>query len=203
MLWTSDIVVHGSATQPRLLNTWDRTQQPVRNEKKRIYYNILDNVSVQMKARFDHFGELPFLGLVDSTKFHEMSGHFGDTKLQSLSKDAGFFDWSCQTVQHTSSRVSACQSPGQLLSFLAQKDLIQTVPEATKLLQLALTLPATAASVERSFSALKRLKTDSTDQGRLSSLAIISIETERLLKLLKATTGFKMRVIRKKIVFDK
>ncbi|KAJ8012676.1 hypothetical protein DPEC_G00045360 [Dallia pectoralis] len=38
----------------------------------------------------------------------------------------------------------------------------------------------------RSFSALKRLKTyiqNLTDQARLSSLAIISIETERLLKL--------------------
>ncbi|XP_071317715.1 LOW QUALITY PROTEIN: zinc finger MYM-type protein 1-like [Trachinotus anak] len=52
-----------------------------------------------------------------------------------------------------------CKSPGQLLSFLAQMDLIQTVPEATKLLQLVLTVPATTASVERSFSALKRLKT--------------------------------------------
>ena len=54
------------------------------------------------------------------------------------------------------------------------------------LLQLVLTIPATTASVERSFSALKRLKTYSrnrTDQGRLSSLAFISIETESLLKL--------------------
>ena len=84
--------------------------------------------------------------------------------------------YSSQTVRNE------CKSPGQLLSFLAQKDLMQTVPEAAKLLQLVLTIPATTASVERSFSALKRLKTYSrnrTDQGRLSSLATISIETER------------------------
>lgn len=65
-------------------------------------------------------------------------------------------------------------------------DLTLTVPEVTKLLQLVLTIPATTASVERSFSALKWIKTYSrirADQGRLSSLAIISIETERLLKL--------------------
>lgn len=114
-----------------------------------------------MKARFDHFGELAFLGLVDCSKFHEMLQHFDDAKLQSLSKYAGFFDFirlKADLVRLYSSQAvgSACQSPGQLLIFLAQKDLIQTVPVATKLLQLALTLSATTASVERSFSALKR-----------------------------------------------
>uniref|UniRef100_A0A3P8SLS9 DUF4371 domain-containing protein n=1 Tax=Amphiprion percula TaxID=161767 RepID=A0A3P8SLS9_AMPPE len=100
--------------------------------------------------------------------------------------------YSSQTVR------DGCKSPGQLLSFLAQKDLIETAPEATKLLQLVLTFPATTASVERSFSALKRLKTYSrnrTDQGRLSSLAVISIETERLLKLKKDKEGFYKEVI--------
>lgn len=70
-----------------------------------------------------------------------------------------------------------CKSPGQL-NFLAQNDLMQTVPETTKLLQLVLTIPATSASVERSFSALKRLKAYSRNQtnpGLLSSLANISI----------------------------
>uniref|UniRef100_A0A672GMX8 HAT C-terminal dimerisation domain-containing protein n=1 Tax=Salarias fasciatus TaxID=181472 RepID=A0A672GMX8_SALFA len=153
--------------------------------------------------QFDHFGELDFLGLVDCAKFCEMSQHFDDTKLQSLSKYAKFFDfvklkadlvglYSSQTVR------DECKSPGQLLSFLAQKDLIQTVPEATKLLQLVLTVPATAASVERSFSALKRLKTYSrnrTDQGRLSSLAVISIEAERLSKLRKDKEDFYKQII--------
>ena len=179
------------------------TDGGARDERKRLFSNILENTSHQMKARFDHFGELAFLGLVDCAKFSEMSQHFDDTKLQSLSKYAKFFDfvrlkadlvglYSSQTVR------DECKSPGQLLSFLAQKDLIQTVPEATKLLQLVLTVPATTASVERSFSALKRLKTYSrnrTDQGRLSSLAVISIETERLLKLKEDKENFYKQVI--------
>lgn len=157
-----------------------------------------------MKARFDHFGELAFLGLVDCTKFHEMSQHFEDTKLQSLSKYARLFDFArlkADLVGLYSSQAvgSACQSPGQLLSCLAQKDLIQTVPEATKLLQLALTLPATTTSVKRSFSALKRLKTynrNRIDQGRLSSLALISIEAERLsIKIRENKDDFYNRVI--------
>ena len=167
-----------------------------------MFYNILDNISVQLKARFDDFGELAFLGLVDCTKFDEMSHHFDDAKLQSMSKYARFFDvvrlkvdliglYSSQVVR------DQCKSPGQLLSFLAQNDLMQTVPEATKLLQLVLTIPVITVSVERSLSALKRLKTYSrnrTDQEQLSSLALISIEMERLLRLKEDKEDFYKKV---------
>ena len=93
-----------------------------------------------------------------------MAQEFDDTKLKSLSeKYAKFFDciklkadliglYSSQTVRNK------YKTPAQLLSFLYQNDLI-TVPEATKLLKLAHTVPAAASSVERSFSALKRIKT--------------------------------------------
>ncbi|CAB1314572.1 unnamed protein product [Coregonus sp. 'balchen'] len=37
-------------------------KQPIRVERERIYYNLLDNINVQMRDRFDHFGELHFLG---------------------------------------------------------------------------------------------------------------------------------------------
>uniref|UniRef100_A0A3P9K3W7 Zinc finger MYM-type protein 1 n=1 Tax=Oryzias latipes TaxID=8090 RepID=A0A3P9K3W7_ORYLA len=178
-------------------------RQSARCERKRLFCNILDDVNCQMKARFDHFGELAFLGLVDCAKFSEMSQHFDDTKLQSLTKYAKFFDfvklkadlvglYGSETVR------DECKSAGQLLNFLAQKDLIPTVPEAAKLLQLVLTVPATTASVERSFSALKRLKTYSrnrTDQARLSSLGVFSIETERLSKLKKDKEDFYNQVI--------
>ncbi len=75
---------------------------------------------------------------------------------------------------------------------------MEAVPEASKLLQLVLTIPATTVSVERSFSALKRLKTYSrnrTGQGRLSSLSTIAIEKERLLKLRKDKDDFYEKVI--------
>lgn len=67
--------------------------------------------------------------------------------------------------------------------------MMETVPEATKSLKLVLTIPATTASVERTFSALKRIKTHSCnrmEQDRLSSLALISFEKERLVKLKNA-----------------
>lgn len=140
-----------------------------------------------MKSRFDHLEELNFLGLVDC---QVMSGKFDDKKLESLlSTYAKFFDlirlksdlvglYCSQTVQG--------KTPVQLLTFLTEHDLQKTVPEATKLLKLVLTIPSTTASVERSFSALKHIKTYSRnrmEQNRLSSLALISIEKERLMKL--------------------
>lgn len=94
----------------------------------------MDNDSVQMKARFDHFSELAFLGLVDCTTFHEMSERFDDTKLQRLSKYARFFNFVCLKADLVGLYISpsvrnGCQSAGQLLIFLDQKHLIQTVPE--------------------------------------------------------------------------
>ena len=176
-----------------LTDTGDvRNFTSIKDKRKQTIYNILDDVIVQLKSRFDNFSELSFLGLVDCSKFSKMAQDFNDIKLQSLSeKYAKFFDciklksdliglYSSQTVR------SECKTPSQLLSFLYQNDLIQTVPEATKLLKLVLTIPATTASVERSFSALKRIKTynrNRTEEERFSSLATIAIEKERQQKL--------------------
>ena len=162
----------------------------IKNKRKQTFYNVLDDVIAQLKSRFDNFSELSFLGLVDCSKFCKMVQDFDDTKLQSLSeKYAKFFDcvklksdliglYSSQTVR------GECKTPSQLLSVLYQNDLIQIVPEATKLLKLVLTIPATTALVEKTFSALKRIKTYNRNrtEKRLSSLATIAIEKERLQK---------------------
>ena len=149
-----------------LTDTGDvRNFTSIKDKRKQTFYNILDDVVVELKSRFDNFSELSFLGLVDCSKFSKMARDFDDTKLQRLSeKYAKFFDcvklksnlvglYSLQTVR------SECKTPSQLVSFLYQNDLIQIVSEATKLLKLVLTIPATIASVERSFSSLKRIKT--------------------------------------------
>ncbi|KAL2104373.1 hypothetical protein ACEWY4_001241 [Coilia grayii] len=93
-----------------------------------------------------------------------------------------------------------CATPAQLLDFLHCNDLVVTVPEASKLLCVVLTLPATTASMERSFSALKRIKTYSrhrTGEERLSSLALISIESACLMSLKKDRETFYNDVIKK------
>jgi hypothetical protein len=67
-----------------------------------------------------------------------------------------------------------------------ENELNQTFLESVKLLQLILTIPATTVSVERSFSAFKRIKSyprNRMTNQRFSSLALISIEKERLKKM--------------------
>ncbi|XP_063061049.1 zinc finger MYM-type protein 1-like [Engraulis encrasicolus] len=179
-----------------------QSQKPARDERKRLFLNILDNVTSQLKARFDHFGDLAFLALIDCSKLKEMARHCDETKLQSLSNYAKFFDFVRLKADliglYCSQAVrKECKSPVQLLSFLAKNKLTETVPEATKLLQLALTIPAVTVLVDRSSSALKRLKTygrNRTCQGHLSSLATIAIEKERLLKLRQDKEDFYNKV---------
>lgn len=69
----------------------------------------------------------------------------------------------------------------QLLSFLSEKKLDEIYPNLWIALKIALTLPVTVASAERSFSKLKLIKTylrSTMSQERLSGLAIMSINHE-------------------------
>ena len=45
----------------------------IKNKRKLTFYNILDEVIVQLKSRFDNFSELSFLGVVDCSKFSKMA----------------------------------------------------------------------------------------------------------------------------------
>ena len=65
----------------------------IKDKRKQTFYNILDDIIVQLKSRFENFSEQSFLGLVDCSKFSKMAQEFDDTKLQSLSeKHAEFFN---------------------------------------------------------------------------------------------------------------
>ena len=65
----------------------------------------------------------------------------------------------------------------EALDFLVSME--DTFPDVVRLLSLALTFPVTSATAERSFSALKRIKTylrSTMLQEWLNNLAILSIE---------------------------
>ncbi|KAK0145339.1 Zinc finger MYM-type protein 1 [Merluccius polli] len=69
----------------------------------------------------------------------------------------------------------------EMLSFLHENNLQELYPNLWIALRIAVTLPVTVASAERSFSKLKLIKTylrSSMAQERLSGLAIISINAE-------------------------
>lgn len=66
----------------------------------------------------------------------------------------------------------------ELLAFLQEKKLKEVFPNLWVALRIAVTIPMTVATAERSFSKLKRIKTylrSTMVQGRLNGLALISI----------------------------
>lgn len=170
-----------------------KPNQPIKDERKILYNRIFNDTLTQMKARFSNFECLNFIGLIDCKQFNQMSKEFDNAKFESLALYDKYFDF----IRLKADLVGLYQiqevrekTPEEMLGWIIQHDLAETVPEATHLLKLVLTIPATTASVERSFSTLKRVKTltrNRTGQGRLSSLALISIEKERLSKLQQAS----------------
>ena len=63
-----------------------------------------------------------------------------------------------------------------LMEFINVNDLSDAMPELFRLYVLILTISSTTASVERSFSALKRIKTyqrNTTGENRISGLCLI------------------------------
>ncbi|KAK0155352.1 Zinc finger MYM-type protein 1 [Merluccius polli] len=74
----------------------------------------------------------------------------------------------------------------EMLTFLHDNQLQEVYPNLWIALRIALTLPVTVASAERSFSKLKLIKTylrSSMGQERLSGLAVISINRDVAQKL--------------------
>ncbi|CAK6975949.1 zinc finger MYM-type protein 1 [Scomber scombrus] len=132
-----------------------RNVQPIKEHRRELFHNIYEDVSTQMKNRFDHYGQLSFFSLVDLRRFDKMSSSFDDRSLKSLEE-----------------------------AYAKHFDFIRLKADLTGLYSSLLI--STTASVERSFSALKRIKTYSrnrTGEERLSSLAVISIEAEHLVRL--------------------
>ena len=76
------------------------------------------------------------------------------------------------------------KNPSDLLTFLRSTGLAVSMSQLYALTCLIVTIPVSTTSVERSFSALKCIKTysrNTTGQTRLSALASIAIEKELLI----------------------
>lgn len=158
---------------------------------RRLFYEIMDTINMQLDSRFKNFNQLQFLELCN---FKKLKGNqFPKNALLSLKESYGnFFDVvalrSELTVVYSleNNENVKTENANEFLNFVKENDLEHAYSEVTKLCQLVLTIPASSASVERTFSALKRIKTyvrNSTGQERLSKLALLSIEKELLSEL--------------------
>lgn len=157
---------------------------------QRLHSEILDNILTQLRNRFKDHEKLMFLALLDPKKFATYRENFPSAEFQCLTENYGLhFDLpklkTELTVMYNMASFEG-RSPSDLLNFITLKELTESMPQLYRLTCLVLTIPVSTSSVERSFSALKRIKTharNTTGQARLGALALMSIEKGLLLEL--------------------
>lgn len=161
---------------------------------RQLYFSIIDTLTIQMEVRFEDQKKLSFLKLLDATKFECFSKTFPTIAFSSLlNYFPDYFDSEClknEWIVFYNSRglQQNYTNLEELLVYFVKEDIYKCLPNIYKLASLFATIPVSTASVERSFSALKRIKTycrNTVGQDRLSSLALLSIEKELLLQLEK------------------
>ena len=177
-----------------------RAQQDVRASYQKLHGDILDNILGQLRNRFQDHEKLKFLSLMDAKEFPKFRTVFPGESFKSLQESHGpLFDLPRLKTELTVMYATADfagKSPAELLVFLQQKGLCQSLHQLYKMTCLAVTIPVSSASAERTFSVPKRITTharNTTGQARLSSLASIAIEKDFLLELKR--TGLHERVI--------
>lgn len=157
---------------------------------RRLFVEIKDNVVTQIKERYKSINDLIFLDLLNKSKYHSFAQSSPDEKISSLIHFfPGIFDFTALKnelkVLYTTPSLLQLDVL-TLYNDLQSEVLRDTFPQILNLSSLLLTLPITVASVERSFSALKRIHTylrNSQTEDRLSDLALLSIEKRLLLKI--------------------
>ena len=180
-----DSAIHRQSRQPSRLTdsivcetTGSRADSPSLEAKyRRIYFDVMDKVLVELHNRFDVTS--PILRGIASC--NPKSPSFFDVEVIKPLAASYSIDLDCLepelTVAKQLIQSNGVQSVHKSLQLLAQmKD---AFPIVLEVLQLAMTFPVTSASSERSFSALKKIKTclrSKMHQERLCNLSILSIE---------------------------
>ncbi|XP_051918603.1 zinc finger MYM-type protein 1-like [Hippocampus zosterae] len=165
-------------------------QDDPRAHYQRLHTSVLDNILSQIRTRFEDHERLMFLSLLDPQRFHSYRKKFPQTALSSLTQSHGaLFDLPRLKTELTVMYGMidfVGKNPADLHNFLRSKNLSESMGQLYTLACLAVTIPVSAASVERSFSALKRIQTyarNTAGQKRLSALASMSIEKDLLMDL--------------------
>jgi hypothetical protein len=162
-----------------------------------LYFEIIDNISVHTETRFAALKKLEYFHLLYEQKYTSFKKNFPQDLIQKLKDVYGeMFDYvrlKNELVVLYCSDEFCNKSVHELLQFLVENDLSSGFKEVFKLAELIMTIPATTASVERSFSALKRIhsyRRSTQGQDRLSSLSLLSIEKELLSKVRMKNTFY-------------
>ena len=158
------------------------SSQPTAKDHFRItvYYISIDKVVGELQSRFEGndqevlcaLGEIVFNRSPSIDNIQTVSNFYGvDSEMLSSEKSI-FENYDCG---------DPCQrkNAAMMVKTMHQNGLHDILPVLYKVASILATIPATSCSAERSFSALRRIKTflrSTMGQDRLSSIAVINIE---------------------------
>lgn len=160
-----------------------------------LFDNILDEVIVHIEQRFKTLEEFKFVELLNPKLFHVYEKKFPMEAFSSLDACKNILDLDglrCELKSVYAADFSKqASSIQEVANIIRELELNQALAEVTKLVRLILTVPATSASCERSFSSLKRVNNYmrcSQSEKRSSNLVFISMNKD-LLKKMKIERG--------------
>nr|CAI5828860.1 unnamed protein product [Callosobruchus analis] len=151
---------------------------------KQIFAQIFDTIIEQLETRFADLTVLQFFDLVNCDSFSTFSKEFPNSLVDILIEQYPIFDHislknELSVLYSDKDLLGGAKCAKNMLLFIFNNNLKSCLPELYKLLSLVLSIPVTSAWVERSFSALKRIKTynrSKMTQDCLSGLSLIAIE---------------------------
>lgn len=172
-----------------------RKNQTELEASRQIYFQIIDTICTQLGDRFASMQRVKFISLFNPELFSAFHKKFPEDIFKTLEVSySGLFDFVLlrnELVVLYSWESFKGKHPHELVAQMHSKGLQSAMSEMHRLGCLILTIPSTTASVERSFSALKRIESHvraSQGQMRLSNLSLLSIEKSILCKLQAEST---------------
>ena len=166
-----------------------------REFRTQVYYPVLDSIIGEMDRRFSSMNCGIMAGI---QSLNPMSESFLNSDV--LTAFAEAYESSTDDLKHElhqakrlieRKKQAGVEVPASLLQLAVfMEPYKDAFHELYRLCQIAVTIPVSSAACERSFSALKRIKTylrNSMKGPRLSSLGMLSIESERAKTLNMAT----------------
>ena len=163
------------------------TRADKKHNYKQLFFEVLDSILGMLNERFQDMKQFAFLDLVNPKSFSAWNQVVPLEKINLLKDMYGtLFD-----VPMLESQLSFIyrdkdfhkESCNEVLKYIFQFNLQSSIPEVVKLLKMNIVLSVASASVERSFSCLKRVKTylrNRMGQSPLSALCRISIHKDIL-----------------------
>ena len=167
--------------------TTERTDLTHVQRYKVLYFEIIDNIYADIKDRFKNLAEFQFFALLDHNLFVKYDKEFPEELFNKL-KNSVYKDLFCFPELRSDLLLlygwkgdSLRKRIDELANYLFKTGLTDTLASLYKLLQLCMTMSFTVCSTERSYSALKRIKSrlrNTMLDERLSNLALLSIESK-------------------------